>query len=550
MEGRAVGAIREDRQGGLWFGTRLGLGHWKDGRFESFTTANGLSDHVVTALYQDDKDSLWIGTGSGGLNRYRGGKFTAYTVNNGLFSDEIFDIIEDDYNWLWMTCSRGVFRVHKEDLDSMDSRRSRRVASFVYGGSDGMASVLCSASKPGAWKTRDGRLWFATSGGVVAVDPKAIHINRALPSVYIEKLVLDGKPWLPMGGGPSVLAPETSVQIPPGHRELEIHYTGLEIPTPERIRFRYKLDGVDSDWVEAEDRRVAYYANLPPGEYSFEVTACNNDGMWTPAAASLSIHVLPHFWETWWFMTLCVLAVGCAIWGGARYATRRKMLRRLHQMQQRHAIELERTRIARDMHDELGAKLTRISFQGAMARRRLHDNSEAAGHIEKMAQTARDMVFSLDEIVWAVDPKNDNLDDLATYVCRYAGGFFEDSPIRCKFVIPASLPHCRLSTDVRHNIFLAVKEALTNVLKHSEASRAEIQITTGPDTFEIRISDDGKGIDGAARNGFGNGRVSHGLENLNQRLEAIAGKCEITSVPGQGTCVRLIVPYSVIHSSD
>jgi signal transduction histidine kinase len=185
-----------------------------------------------------------------------------------------------------------------------------------------------------------------------------------------------------------------------------------------------------------------------------------------------------------------------------------------------------------------------------MARRRLHDNSEAAGHVEKMAQTARDMVFSLDEIVWAVDPKNDSLDDLATYVCRYAGGFFEDSPIRCKFVIPPSLPHCRLSTDVRHNIFLAVKEALNNLLKHSEASRAEIQITMASETFEIRISDDGRGINGAAHNGNGTGRVSHGLENLNQRLDAIQGRCEITSVQGQGTCVRLIVPYSVIHSSD
>jgi signal transduction histidine kinase len=541
MAGRTLRAIREDRQGGLWFGTQDGLWRWKDGRFDSFTTSNGLSDDVVTALYQDDHDSLWIGTEKGGLNRYYNGHFTAYRVKDGLFSNEIFDILEDDYNWLWMSCSRGVFRVPKRDFDSLDARRTKKISSILYGRNDGMASVLCTVGKPGAWKTRDGRLWFATSDGVVALDPRAIHVNNSLPEVYIEQLVVDGKPWFPAAD---------SVRIPPGHGELEIHYTGLGIPTPERIRFKYKLDGIDSDWVDADSRRVAYYANLPPGSYSFHVMACNNDGMWTPTGASLAVLLLPHFWQTWWFTTLCVLAIAGAIGGAARYATRRKMLHRLHQMQQRHAVELERTRIARDMHDELGAKLTRISFQGAMARRRLHDNSEAAGHVEKMAQTARDMVFSLDEIVWAVDPKNDSLDDLATYVCRYAGGFFEDSPIRCKFVIPPSLPHCRLSTDVRHNIFLAVKEALNNLLKHSEASRAEIQITMASETFEIRISDDGRGINGAAHNGNGTGRVSHGLENLNQRLDAIQGRCEITSVQGQGTCVRLIVPYSVIHSSD
>ncbi|HEX3716704.1 MAG TPA: two-component regulator propeller domain-containing protein [Verrucomicrobiae bacterium] len=550
MAGHALRAIREDKRGGIWFGTQEGLCHWKNGVFDTFTTLNGLSDDVVTALYDDDNDCLWIGTEKGGLNRYRGGRFTVYHVKDGLLSDEIFDIIEDDYNWLWMTCSRGVFRVLKKDFDSVDARRTKKVASIAYGRNDGMASALCSTGKPGAWKTRDGRLWFATSDGVAALDPRAIHINNSLPSVYIEQLVLDGKPWFPIDKALSDIAPKVSVRIPPGHRELEIHYTGLGIPTPERIRFKYKLDGVDSDWVEADNRRVAYYANLRPGAYSFEVTACNNDGGWSPDAASLQLELLPHFWETWWFLTVCVLAIVGAIGGSARYATRRRMLRKLQQMQQRHAIELERTRIARDMHDELGAKLTRISFQGAMARRRLHDNSEAAGHIEKMAQTARDMVFSLDEIVWAVDPKNDNLDDLATYVCRYATGFFEDSPIRCKFVIPASLPHCRLSTDVRHNIFLAVKEALNNVLKHSEASRAEIQIATGPDSFEIRISDDGRGMAPAVQNGLGTGRISHGLENLNQRLAAIQGRCEITSVPGQGTCVRLIVPYAVIHLSD
>jgi ligand-binding sensor domain-containing protein/signal transduction histidine kinase len=539
-----VRAICEDKQGSLWFGTDDGLSRWQDGHATRFTTHHGLSANRITALYQDEDQTLWIGTESSGLNRYESatGRFVSYGTQQGLFSDEILEILADDIGWLWMTSPQGVFRVRKADFALVDSKRLKAVNCIAYGRDDGLESVSCGAGKPGGWKTRDGELWFPTGQGVVAIDPRIININLTPPTVHIEKLMANAKPLaLPATAG----AP---VRIPPGRNELEFHYTAPSFQKPERIRFKYKLEGVNPDWIDADTRRTAYYNNLSPGHYSFHVRACNSDGVWNERGASLAVILLPYFWQTRLFLSLAGLGLALSIASVARYATKRKMERQLQQVKQQHAVELERTRIARDMHDELGAKLTRISFQGAMARRRLDDAPEAAQHVEKMAQTARELVSSLDEIVWAVDPKNDSLDDLATYVCRYASAFFEDSPIHCKFVIPARLPDCRLTTDVRHNLFLAVKEALNNVLKHSGASRVEIQIKVGGGTFEIRISDNGGGM--APTEGLKTERVGHGLVNLNERLGAIQGRCEITSSPGQGTSVRLIVPLATASRFD
>jgi ligand-binding sensor domain-containing protein/signal transduction histidine kinase len=547
LAGNSVRDICEDTQGNLWIATDGGISLCKGGHFTNYTAKDGLSDNHITALYPELDHSLWVGTENGGLNHFRNGHFKAYNTNEGLFSNEILAIVEDDFGWLWMSCSTGVFRVSKTELAAFDARLSRTFTSIAYGHDDGMGSVLCSASKPGGWKTRDGEVWFATSLGLVAIDPRAMGINDVPPPVYIEQMIAGRTPLLHPNDSFSTDSPVTRLDIPPGRNDLEFHYTALDFQRPERIRFRYQLAGVDPTWIEAGTRRTAYYNNLPPGPYSFHVIACNSDGVWNETGAVLGINVLPHFWQTWLFLGLCALAAASSIGGVARYATKRKLQRELQQMQQQHAVELERTRIARDMHDELGAKLTSISFQGAMAQRRLENSADAGQHIEKMASTARELVCSLDEIVWAVDPKNDSLDDLATYVCRYASAFFEDSPIYCKFVIPPRLPDFRLTTDVRHNLFLAVKEALNNVLKHSEATRAEIQIAVRADTFEICILDNGRGM---AKEGHKSGRVGHGLANLHERLEAIQGYCKVITAPGEGTAIHFVVPLTPALSSN
>jgi signal transduction histidine kinase len=300
--------------------------------------------------------------------------------------------------------------------------------------------------------------------------------------------------------------------------------------------------------VDAEGRRTVAYKRLPPGSYVFQVIACNNEGIWNESGATVALVLRPQFWQTWWFLGLSSLLAIAVIGIATRYATRRRMQRRLERLEYQHAIERERTRIARDMHDELGAKLTRISFQGAMALRSLDDRTEAERQVGSMAETARDLVASLDEIVWAVDPGNDSLENLANYISRYASEFCADGPLSCDLIIPAKLPDYKLLTDVRHNIFLAVKESLNNALKHSGGTQVQVSMKTKDHELEVVIADNGHGINQphpAESNGRTR-RTGRGLSNLRERLETINGRCEVESLPGQGTRVRLIVPLNSV----
>jgi ligand-binding sensor domain-containing protein/signal transduction histidine kinase len=567
----AITSIVEDRDKNVWIGSRDGLDRFRDGQFTRFTTADGLSHNrinvlcngqdgslwigtqngltvrknncftcfdsqslnaPVLSLYQSAGGILWIGTQGAGLGRLERGTVVRLTKRQGLVSDSIYSIVEDNLQNLWFNSDKGIFRIPEMDLASVADGRETAFTPTVYGKSDGLVadSQYQESAQPSACKTADGRLWFQTIQGVAAIDPGRITTNSLPPPTKIEEILSD-KRRMPISEG----AP--SVEIPPGRGELEIHYTALSLQAAEKNRFRYKLDGVDPDWFDAGTRRIAYYNNLSPGRYAFHVVACNNDGVWNQEVATVHFRLEPHVWQTWWFIALCGVGATTGIGGTALYMARRRMRAKLERLEQQHAIERERARIARDMHDELGAKLTRISFQGAVAVRSLANSGHAEREIEKMSETARALVTSLDEIVWAVDPDNDSLENLAGYICRYAGEFFENSPVNCEFVIPAKLPDCRLPSDVRHHVFLAVKEALNNVLKHSGASHVELRMAAESDRFAIVIHDDGRGIES---NGPGK-RAGHGLVNICKRLASINGECQIESNPGKGTRIEFVI---------
>ncbi len=438
LGGNDIRVICEDHGGHLWFGTDGGLSRWENGRFTTFTTREGLSDNAVTALYGDPEGSLWIGTATGGLNRFNGKRFTVCTSRQGLFSDEIFEILEDDHGWLWMSCSKGIFRVRKTDLDALGQSGKNVVTSISYGLAEGMESTLCNGlAKPAGWKTRDGKLWFPTTKGLVKADPDNFKINPAPPPVFIERLVADNRPLIQGRNGLAVgYSDGSSIRVPPGRGELEFHFTVLTFQNPEKNRLKYRLEGVDLDWVQADSRRVAHYVNVYPGRYRFRVIGCNSDGVWNEAGASLDIVLRPHFWQTWWFYTLMAISVIGGVSGTARYVTRRRIKRKLELLEQQRAIEHERTRIARDIHDDLGSCLTRIMMLGECVEGISAENSESRIHGRKIVAFSRKAVRSLDEIVWAVNPKNDTLDSLIGYLGQYAEQFFEGTPVRCRRKTP------------------------------------------------------------------------------------------------------------------
>ena len=270
---------------------------------------DGLSNNIVTTIYEDTGGVLWVGTPGGGLNRFKDGKFVACTTRNGLFDDTIYKIIEDANGNFWMSSNKGVFRVSRKELDDVVEGRSQSLSCVSYGEADGMRSAECNGrnQSPG-WKTSDGRLWFPTVNGVVTVDPNNLKMNGLSPPVLIEQVIIDKE----------TIDQRESAQLPSGNGDMEIHYTALSFFVPERVKFRYKLEGFDKDWIDANTRRVAYYTNVPPGNYTFRVMACNNDGVWNETGASFQLYLAPFFYQTYWFYGLCAFALAAMVAAGHR----------------------------------------------------------------------------------------------------------------------------------------------------------------------------------------------------------------------------------------
>ena len=550
LAGEMVRAILEDHAGSLWVGTAGGLSCFKLGKFTTFSTSNGLSHNTVTSLYEDAQTNLWVGT-AGGLNRVREGRISVYTTRQGLFSDEVLEILEDNAGCLWLSSPNGVFRVEKKCLDEFDAGRAAAISCATFGKDEGMVGVQCTAAgKPAGWKGKDGRLWFTTIKGLAVTEPN-IRSNERPPPVVIEQVLADKRPitsettqrseneqmaLLP----PSFLAESRlPLRIPPGRGELEVHYTALSFQAPEKNRFKYKLEGADSEWVDAGSRRVAYYNRVPPGHYRFRVIACNNDGVWNETGASLAVVLVPHVWQTWWFLCLAALAAVGSVGGTAAYLTRIASRRRLARLQQQHALEKERTRIARDIHDDLGSSLTHISMLSELAEADQANPKEVETHVRKIAASARETVRSLDEIVWAVSPENDTWNSLAEYLSEFANEFFGGTGIRCRLEMPMDMPPGPLPSEVRHSLFLTLKEALNNALKHGHPSEVRISMSHSRAMVEITIADDGQGF---ALEPGDSGAGGNGLRNMRERIENLHGEFRLETAPGKGTCIRLRVP--------
>jgi signal transduction histidine kinase len=298
--------------------------------------------------------------------------------------------------------------------------------------------------------------------------------------------------------------------------------------------------------MDADTKRAVNYSYIAPGNYTFRVQACNNDGVWNEEGAALAFTVLPHFWQTWWFRALAALSAMTFVAGSALVATRRRMRHKLERSERQRAVERERARIAKDIHDDLGASLTRITLLSQSARGELDNAPEAAADVDRIYRTARELTRAMDEIVWAVNPQHDTLDSLATYLGRFAQDFLNAVHIRCRLDVPMQLPPWLLTAEVRHNLFLAFKEALNNAVRHADASEVRVSLTIEPGGFALRVEDQGRGFatEKAATASRSPGRLAagNGLANMHQRLAEIDGRCDIQSTPGKGTTVTFLVP--------
>ncbi len=338
-----VNAIAEDGEGNLWIGTESGLNCMKNGKFIVYKKEQGLSNDIMGCIYVDKAGVLWVGT-RGGLNRLKQGKIDCVTSKEGLFDDIVYQVLEDDGQFLWMSCNKGISRVNKKELEDFLDKKINTFNYISYDEEDGMKSRECNGgTQPAGWKSRSGKLWFPTIKGMAEIDPAHIEINRILPPVMIEEIIADSK---------KILLPfsdEENLVLSPGTEHIEIHYTGLSFLVPSRVRFKYKLEGIDDDWIDAGTRRTAYYTRIPPGDYTFQIKACNNDGIWNETGATIVFYLKPYIHQTVWFYFLCIFSLGAAAFIGYRLLVRQLRAR----AETLRILVEERTKDLKERNEEL-----------------------------------------------------------------------------------------------------------------------------------------------------------------------------------------------------
>lgn len=530
---REITAIAEDASGTLWVGTQKGTLHRRHRGEKEFTAVgadDGLPGQKIQVIHADGAGQLWIGTRGGGLVRFKHNQFKIITKARGIPDDDIRQILADDAGGLWIGCARGLFRARGGDLELAIKDKKFAVECVLFGASYGLNNFEFQEGFRNAMcKTREGRLWFATTRGAVEVDPTRCDFQDEPPPVYIEAITVDGRP-LPLRAG-------SPVEIPPASGRVEFSYTATSFSAPENIRFRHRLENLDNDWVDTGNDRTVTYFRMSPGEYRFRVIARGSSGIWNQVGANIAFTVKPTLWETLWFrslvMAIAVLVIGTVV----RVILLGRIRRRLKELEQSQALENERRRIARDMHDELGASLTRLALMSEQARRSPKLDPEVAGKIGRISQTATEVAHTLDQIVWTVNPGNDTLERLIGYLSHYATEFLSPTSIRLTQELPRPGVDYSVKSDLRHQLFLTFQEALNNAVKHSSATEIKLRIWLEGQTLHIYIADNGKGFNLQESEGKG-----EGLTTLRQRLAPEGGQCLIESAPGQGACVTITLP--------
>ena len=536
-----VRALEEDGRGALWAGTEDGtLLRIADGTVTPIhpAAAPALSQ-AIWSLLPDADGSLWVGTFRGGLLHYQAGRFTRFGKREGLPDDVISQILDDGRGNLWLGSNQGIFRVAKAALTTADTNL---IPGIVYGRSDGLPSLECSGGyQPAAWRGADGRLWFTTLKGAVWVQPADLHPNLRPPPVVIEDVLLDGESLLTPADTPdqppnpaAAFVRGRPLIIPPGKHQFIFQYTGISLVSSDRVKFRYQLEGEDAGWIDAGNRRSAQYSYLPPGHYRFQVIACNSDGVWNRVGDALTLKVRPHFYELAWFRLAAAIIIIGGVSGLLRHLAMLRLRRKMEQLERQHVLERERTRIAKDIHDDLGASLTLIAVLGDLAQK-----EKTGDRIEKMSAMARQAVKSLDEIVWAVNPRNDTLAHLIDYTGQFATGYLRDAGVRCRLDVPEQTPAREVPANVRHNLFLTVKEALQNIVKHARATEVWLRISATAQHLKIVVEDNGCGFEPPAENA-----LADGLRNIRQRLEEIGAGHQIQSHPGTGTVITIELSWA------
>jgi signal transduction histidine kinase/ligand-binding sensor domain-containing protein len=532
--------IHQGRNGALWLGTYGGLAEVNlktlaagaRATFTSYTTNNGLASDRVRTIYEDEGGVLWIGTYDGGLSRFRDGQFFNYTIRNGLFNNGVFVILPDDKGKFWISCNRGVYRVDRQELEDVAAGKLAKINSVAYGKQDGMLSTECNGGRqPAGIKTSDGRLWFPTQDGVVILNPGVVVFNPQPPPVQIENVLIESRP----------ISFENGITLGPNDHSLDIQYTGISFTKPEQITFRYQVEGLNETWTEVGTVREVHFPSLPAGEYTFRILAANSDGVWNTTGARLKIRVLAPFWRRSWFLALGVLLVMLFILSIFRLRERELRRRQLAQQEfSRRLLESqedERKRIASEMHDSLGQNLLAIKNWALFGLNSVTKENPAREHLNEISEASSLALDEVREIAHNLRPYQ--LERLGlTNALEYMLKPLKNTAI--SFSAAIENVDGRLSQESEINFYRIVQECLSNIIKHSDAANAWLNIKASGNRVELSCRDDGKGFDLAvAKNSPSSGL---GLNGMAERARIIGADLRIESGPGNGTTIFVSVP--------
>jgi signal transduction histidine kinase/ligand-binding sensor domain-containing protein len=504
-----VGAVTRSRDGALWVGTLRGLTRIKDGSFQTFTGRDGLASNVITALHDDAGGVLWIGTQDGGLHRMQNGKIFHYATGLGLPAS-IFAIVEDA-KFLWLTSKTGIYRVAKTELESAGA-----LSVAQYGTTDGMRVNECSeGGHPAAWRSRDGALWFATLRGVSTMSAAAALTNGVAPLVSVESFSVDDQ----------AVDLKSNRDVAPGHERLSFEYTGISFISPQRVRFRYMLEGFDRTWVDAGTRRTAYYTSLPPGDYRFRVIARANDGDWSTQEGTVSFHLSPRFYQTYWFYLLLALGLAFSVYAFYRW--------RVTQVEaQFKAVLGERNRIAREIHDTLAQGFVAVSLQLEFLARKLGDAPDSVKAL--IGQTRNLVQSSLEEArrsIWELRSQGSDAGDFRARLSSMAADIAKRAGLEVQFSVLGT--YRSLPEKVENELLKIGQEAVTNVVRHANAKQLKIDLAYDGKKVHMTIADDGCGFADAANSSGPEGHF--GLRGMRERASQIGARLTVKSEPSHGT---------------
>lgn len=514
----------QTRDGSLWAGSYgEGLWRWKDGKAVRFTLADGLSNDQIRALQEDSDGTLWIGTFGGGLNGLRNGRFFHLTTRDGLLSDNISHVEDDGRGSLWLSTTRGICRVTKQELNDFASGKIHSIRAVSYGVSDGLRSAQCAPGYPtshGGTRSADGRLWFPTSRGLAVLDPNEKPPSITAPAVHLLDVLVDGQ----------AVAFAEPAELAPGNGRLQFRYSAVDLSAPERVRYFYRLEGIDREWVSAGARRVTNYNSLRHGRYRFVVRAGVPGSQWNET--SFTFHLRPHFYETVWFRYLYSLLAAAGIWGLFRL--------RVRQIRRRFAFVLEeRVRLAREIHDTLAQGFVGISSQLDAVAMTLNGHVDTARqHLDLARKMARHSLTEARRSVMDLRASALEGHDLPAALSQAARQWTAGSRVQVQVDVEGGTRP--LPGEMEQHLLRIAQEAVANSMKHAGASQVRIRLEMENSRLRLSVTDDGQGFE--QTDAFSEIGGHFGLLGMRERAERLGGELELHSTPGHGTEIEVKVP--------